>query len=286
MTMLDIEKIIKIFKIIKLFKIVNGFIIITDIVFKKLSILKNLSNVQEKDLIKFLKKIIIYETGLKLIRIGCKKDGGYLVPNILKKISYCFSPGVGDNSAFEDHLSQLGIKSFLLDGTVEYQGKYNFIKKNLNVFSDKKNITLKEWIKFTKIKEENLLLQMDIEGSEIDVVNSTSLSILKKFSIIIIEFHYFQSILLKYGLKIYRKLFKKVLKNFIICHIHPNNCCGTFKVDKHEIPRVMEITFVNKEMIQYKKLLNKNLPHKYDFKCCSGKKEIRISDIFYKAQYC
>ena len=67
---------------------------------------------------KFLDKIFIYDYGYNLIRIGSNSDGGYLVPNILDNISYCFSPGVGKLTKFEDHLLKYKIKSFLADGQV------------------------------------------------------------------------------------------------------------------------------------------------------------------------
>ena len=40
------------------------------------------------------------------IRIGGENDGGYIVPNDLKDIKYCFSPGVGTISKFEKELTQ------------------------------------------------------------------------------------------------------------------------------------------------------------------------------------
>ena len=50
----------------------------------------------------------------ELIRVGSDGDGGYLLPDILKNISYCFSAGVGEISKFEKHLSQnYKIKSFM-----------------------------------------------------------------------------------------------------------------------------------------------------------------------------
>jgi transcription initiation factor TFIIIB Brf1 subunit/transcription initiation factor TFIIB len=69
----------------------------------------------------------------------------------LSKIKYCFSPGVGPSTSFENKLKKYNIISFLADGTVLDPSndsiKYDFIKKNLNTFNDNKNITLEKWIK-------------------------------------------------------------------------------------------------------------------------------------------
>jgi hypothetical protein len=37
------------------------------------------------------------ESGHPLVRLGGPKDGGYLVPDDLDGIAFCFSPGVSDS---------------------------------------------------------------------------------------------------------------------------------------------------------------------------------------------
>jgi hypothetical protein len=282
---------IKIFfiKIIDTFGIFIGLIIILNIIFSRFKINFIVSNVSKKSLDKIIKKLFIYNTGHNLVRLGSKKDGGYLVPDILNKVKYCFSPGVGPSTSFEKHLKKYNIVSFLADGTVEDPSnksiKYDFIKKNLKTFNNNKNITLKKWItsKLGFKKNYELILQMDIEGSEISLINHTNRNILKMFKIMIIEFHYFQSLALERGCIIYEKVFSKILKDFVICHIHPNNCCGFSKINQYKIPNVMEFTFINKELVKYKKKIKNKLPHKFDFKCTPNKKDIKLPIYFYKS---
>ena len=71
-----------------------------------------------------------------------------------------------------------------------------------------------------------MILQMDIEGFEYDVLIETPRSILKKFRIILIEFHNFNQIFIQYGLKMIKYIFDKLNTDFYIVHIHPNKCCG------------------------------------------------------------
>jgi hypothetical protein len=52
-------------------------------------------------------------TNRQLIRIGATADGGYLIPDDLEDIRYCFSPGVAQSSAFEADLASRGIESFM-----------------------------------------------------------------------------------------------------------------------------------------------------------------------------
>ena len=136
----------------------------------------------------FLAKLKIIDSGYQLIRVGSDTDGGYLIPDILDQIEFVFSAGVGETSSFEDHLENFKIKSFLADGTVNYNGNHDFIKKNLNYFNDENNITLETWIN-DKVKDKSndkLLLQMDIEGSEIEVLYHADSNLIKRFKCIVL----------------------------------------------------------------------------------------------------
>ena len=51
---------------------------------------------------------------ISLIRVGSEADGGYLVPNIMSQIDYCFSAGIGSNIQFEKDLLKYDIKYLVL----------------------------------------------------------------------------------------------------------------------------------------------------------------------------
>ena len=120
-----IYKIRNIFTIITIFKLYTGSIIILNLILKKIKINYCITTCCKEDLKNFIKKLFIYDVGYPLIRIGSKKDGGYLVPKILNKIKYCFSPGVGQSFAFEKNLKNYNIHSFLADNTVEDPSSLN-----------------------------------------------------------------------------------------------------------------------------------------------------------------
>lgn len=55
-----------------------------------------------------------------LMRLGGNWDGGYLLPDDLKDIAACFSPGVSNTKRFEDELlDRYGIPSHMCDFTSE-----------------------------------------------------------------------------------------------------------------------------------------------------------------------
>ena len=74
--------------------------------FSKLLNLRISNQTAKIDITNFIKELKISDLGYELIRIGPEGDGGYLLPNILNQIEYCFSPGVGEINKFEEHFSE------------------------------------------------------------------------------------------------------------------------------------------------------------------------------------
>ena len=232
--------------------------------------------INHSKLIKLINLLKPFDLGHDLIRVGPYGDGGYLIPDVLKKIKTCFSPGVGSIHGFENDLLEKGIKVFMADGTVEkpilFNKNYEFIKKNLGTYEDDVTTTLNSWME-NKQAQDDVLLQMDIEGSEYEVVNSLDELNLKKFKVMIIEFHYFEQVLTKMGYKIIESVMEKILKYFDVAHIHPNNSSGSYKINKVVVPSALEITFLSKELSLKKDRINK-LPHKLDSKNISHEDDI------------
>lgn len=232
-----------------------------------------------------LKKIKIIDSGHELVRVGREGDGGYLVPNILSSIEYSFSPGVGNSISFDNDLKKYNIKSFLLDGTIDSIEDFDFIKKNINSYNDKNNITLDKFLdlKLQSKSNNKLILQMDVEGAEIEMLYSTSIETLCRFKIIIIEFHHFFEIITPMGLKVYNDIFDKLLINHRIVHIHPNNQDGiTLNINNYKISNGYNFTFINKKDCKFMKKINYELPHKLDFRSNANLPEVKIPEIFYK----
>ena len=139
------------------------------------------------------------DSGAELIRLGPDGDGGYLLPDDLGDIEYCFSPGVSTEAGFEVDLAERGLQVFLADFSVdepaELHPNFVFDKKYVGCLSNETFMSLDDW-KDNKIPgyEDDLLLQMDIEGGEFETLLSTSSKLLAQFRIMIIEFHYLQEL--------------------------------------------------------------------------------------------
>ena len=93
-------------------------------------VFKSTSHEKIKELVDSLK---INDLGHRLIRLGPKGDGGYLVPDILSEIEECYSAGVGTIHGFEEDLFKKNIKIYMADNTVNKPnilgGDFSFVKK-------------------------------------------------------------------------------------------------------------------------------------------------------------
>jgi Methyltransferase FkbM domain len=193
------------------------------------------------------------QTDKPLIRIGLAGDGGYLVPGDLGGIVACFSPGVANVATFEADLANRGIECFLADHSVNAAPiesmRFHFYKKFLGSTDDDVYMRLPTWISKTAahIPEGDLILQMDIEGSEYDVLLDTPDELLKRFRILVIEFHGLHASFERLGFILINFVFQKLLRYFTVVHIHPNNGWPIRTRNGIEIPPVMEFTFLRKD---------------------------------------
>lgn len=215
----------------------------------------------------FLKKVAPVETEFPLIRIGSEGDGGYLVPDDLDGIDACFSAGVSTCSDFEYELAKRGIKCFLADFSVDSppieSPLFDFEKRYIGPERDERFLTLEKWISLKAPEKNNLILQMDIEDGEYPVIFHTNSETFKKFRIIVIEFHRMNHLFNKDGAELIHLSFEKILLNFDVVHIHPNNCRPTVRSMGFEIPPVMEFTFLRKDRTKQRRA-RVNFPHLLD----------------------
>ncbi len=240
------------------------------------------------EIIKLIESLHPFDVQNDLIRLGPKGDGGYLIPNDLDGIEACFSPGVDKVSQFEIECLKHGMKIFLADKSVEKpninlsEDKYDFIKMFVGCTSNDDFITMDDWVN-SKCKSDNsdLLLQMDIEGSEYDVIINMSSHLMNRFRIMVIEFHSLERLWHPYFFKLYQTVFKKILQTHICVHIHPNNCAGIDFRGGIEIPLLAEFTFLRKDRNKTRNYANK-FPHDLDFDNTNNE-AISLPKIWYKS---
>lgn len=230
--------------------------------------LHSVKRIDRGSLVALLRSLHPIDAGHALIRVGPDGDGGYLVPDDLEGIAYAFSPGVSTESGFEAELAHRGMRVYLadhsVDGPAQAHPRFAFIKKFVGGFGDRTHMTLDQW-KHQAIGDYagDLLLQMDIEGAEFETLLAASDELLGQFRILVIEFHYLHQLWNKPWFLLVRRVFEKLLASHSVVHIHPNNCCGSFRSRGLELPRVAEFTLLRNDRVQ-RRGWAKQFPHPLD----------------------
>ena len=215
-----------------------------------------------------LRKLFPQVTDKPLIRVGPKGDGGYLIPDDLAGIEACFSPGVGLISGFEKECAERGIGVYLADRSVAQPGAlhelFHFTHKYLGVTTNDDFMTLDDWVAGSVLRpESDLMLQIDIEGFEYEVFLGATDRLMKRFRVIVAEFHQLDQLWNEAFFGLAARAFEKILQTHSCVHIHPNNSSRLLKKSGLALPPLAEFTFLRRDQIAKSRLADV-FPHPLD----------------------
>lgn len=220
------------------------------------------------------------KTEYQLVRRGGLADGSYLVPDAPINYQGVISPGVGQTFEFEKEIVPESIKVILIDGTIPKPDNLpvNFIFRK-EMLTEKTStslgeVTLSDLVLQEFPKKDLLLLSMDIEGAEYKVISTTSIATLSKFAVLVIEFHQLQKVFVsKSNNEEITRVFNKLKGEFHLLHSHPNNAGGFFLYRLKKIPKVIETTWIRKDLAK-KNFGPASIPHNLDV--CN---DLQIKDL-------
>lgn len=241
--------------------------------------------IDDAQVLQLIRSLRPQQCGRPLIRVGAANDGGYLVPDDLADIEYCFSPGVNDVAAFETALAKRNTRSFLADysvtGPPQLLPQFVFDKKFIGANDNETYMTLASWKqRYLPSYQRDMILQMDIEGSEYEVILSTPLELLRSFRIIVLELHHLDRMFDAFAHSILKASIDKLMSVFYVVHAHPNNCSGYLKRGDIVVPRVMEVTLYNRARAAPGAYVQQ-FPHPLDADCCSGARPLPLPAVWY-----
>ena len=130
-------------------------------------------------MMRLIRRVQPRKTEHELIRVGPANDGGYLIPNDLDGIGGCFSPGVNNQIDFDLDIARRGIRVHMADASVAAPegmvSNMTFEPMFVGAEDHGSVITMDTWVEKAQEKgDHDLMLQMDIEGSEYEVIASMS----------------------------------------------------------------------------------------------------------------
>jgi hypothetical protein len=243
------------------------------------------STTHEGHLADFFAAIKPVVTNHPLIRLGGETDGGYLLPDDLAGLVACFSPGVADNSNFEFDMARRGIPCFMADFSVDgpaiQHPLFRFDKKFLGPADAGVHMRLETWVNKYVPGTSDLILQMDIEGAEYGVIMDTPRETLRRFRILAMEFHGLHALCDKFGFELIHLSFMKLLQDFEVVHLHPNNCAVPVRLGPYAIPPVMEITFLRRDRIASRAPASL-FPHPLDRSSYAGRGDYALPECWFR----
>ena len=188
-----------------------------------------------------------------MIRIGPKGEGGYVLYNNLEKISKLISIGIAKDTSFEEDFSQhtLGkVHIELYDHTDRPVRKLppNFTFHSIGIGDSdnpsKQLLTLRTIIDHSVQFSDISILKIDIDGAEYETLNEVESHLYNRFDQIIIELHDISELNVANGKML--DVISKILRDFNVIHLHPNSFEPWINVYGICLPKVLEITLLNK----------------------------------------
>lgn len=191
-----------------------------------------------------------------LMRLGSEFDGGYVIINQDYSRSFLIAAGISNNNDFEKSFADLGGHGHQVDYTVEdapfKHDNLTFSPSRLvgehqeqETFDVTLDALFMNHIKDTQFEGQANILKMDIEGSEWEILNSSK--VLNRFDQILIEIHYLERFAIEEYHPVYVSALTKLFSHFAPVAIAGNNCCGFVTIGGFSVPRVLEMTLVNRD---------------------------------------
>lgn len=202
----------------------------------------------ENEFIQLLKPQNIFMTKE---RLGPPEDGGYVMPKyVYENCSALFTYGVGHETRFEEEFtSKYGKPVYMFDHTLGHEkwerGNIYFIPEGLGSGEN-----CKEFINHYKELQisDGVFLKIDIEGGEYEYFKNTNISDLESTVIgLSLEVHWIDNHGNREDLV---TILTRLQEHFILCHIHGNNWGDIWRYEGLEIPKVLELSFINKKYVE------------------------------------
>jgi hypothetical protein len=216
-------------------------------------------------------------------RLGKDGDGGYVICNIPSASYDVFvSGGICEDVSFEeDFLSLYQLPTFAFDPSidslptqvrgkdVQYAKDIKFFKKSIGYQNNETETNLTDLIKNYK----NVFMKVDIEGGEYGLVEAlTQADLFQNVTQFVVEIH-------PTSFSLVHRFLESISKTHVLFHVHANNAMNAaYSINGVPVPCLIELTFVNKNVIDWTLEKNKvNFPCEIDQPNFSDRREALLN---------
>lgn len=212
-------------------------------------------------------------TGGRFVRRGRANDGGYVMLNHGLENVIAYSLGINDDVSWDMEMARAGCQLFQYDHTIdalpEQHPSFQWSRNGVAGSSSEDGV-------FKSIDDlicsnghtacRDLILKMDIEGSEWELLNAIPFETLLQFSQIVAEFHSFTFV---DGDEHYQDVtgaLRKLNETHKLVHIHANNCGWLGMIGGVTLPDAFEVTYVRRNDHQFEEC-RRVFPTSIDMPC-------------------
>ena len=218
--------------------------------------------------------------GNGFLRVGQLNDGGYVMWDDFDGVRVAYSVGIERDVSWDIDMAKRGIQVYQYDHTIdsppEICSNFHFSKKGLTGIWRSEHPEMETLPRLIAqnghSRERNMVLKMDIEGSERSVLREIDINTLRQFSQIVIEFHdlcnsKFENDLI-FGLD-------KLNATHQLVYVHGNNHRTVAVRGGKVLPDVLETTYLRRDDYQFKSS-SQCFPTSLDFPNAKGKADILL----------
>lgn len=186
--------------------------------------------------------------GMRKIRVGADRDGGYVMLDDLAEIEAALSLGIGPDVSWDLDLAERGIPVWQFDHTISAPPRahplFHFEPKKIVARQQSDNeVTLPSLLQGVTGKQ--LLLKIDIEGDEWNVLAQVESALLGNCRQIVMEFHDFLSIRNPAWTQKAQAALLAITRDYGVVHVHGNNLSKHILLKDHCLPDSLEVTFAH-----------------------------------------
>ena len=216
----------------------------------------------------------------KFVRLGRDYDGGYVMLDDFEGIKNAYSGGIADDVSWDEAIAERGIDVFMYDPTIDQlpkeHPKFHWVKEGLIGIPTPKYPELKTLSSFIEknghVDDRNMILKLDIEGTEYGLFQQIELDTLLQFKQIVVEFHDLMYINVE---NIIGMALDKLNATHQLVHVHANNFDTYLVRGGLVLPNTIEGTFLRRSDYKFIKS-RKFFPTALDRPCHPKKPEINL----------
>ncbi|MGM4906766.1 hypothetical protein [Tardiphaga sp. 866_E4_N2_3] len=216
-----------------------------------------LRKVNQSDILGFCGEFAPFDVeGYSKVRLGGANDGGYIFIDDFAEVTSIISCGISNDVSCDLDFANLGKEVLQFDHTVPAppinHPNFRFHKQAID--PDREipgSIPLSEVVRQHNAKApgtHNLLLKIDIEGSEWSTFAKFPANELRQFRQIACEFHWSSKLADPAYFSLCQSAIETIRQGFFPVHLHANNFVGFATVAGVSMPDVFEVTFVNNDL--------------------------------------